>query len=223
MRTPPPLAVVAGRNAKKIRTDAGVTLEQFARAARHCELPWTTGRAGSFESGRVNQTLATLLLVAEALGVTTKRRVELADLFDGPGRVTVSDGVTMDLGELRAVLRGKKVKLTLNDLAGARKRLIEEAGDAAEADFDKWHPTLQHVNPALRQRVYIDFTEADYRLAHSLDVSPANAAAAMAYRWRKTFVAERNRLAGVNANPQRRGRVSRELKAELRKVLGSDD
>jgi hypothetical protein len=41
----------------------------------------------------------------------------------------------------------------------------------------------------------------------------------MAHRWRRTFVAERDKRAGADANAQRRGHVSRELKAELRKVL----
>jgi hypothetical protein len=41
----------------------------------------------------------------------------------------------------------------------------------------------------------------------------------MAKRWKRTFVAERDRRAGPDANAQRRGQVSRQLKAELKEAL----
>jgi hypothetical protein len=41
----------------------------------------------------------------------------------------------------------------------------------------------------------------------------------MAELWGRTFVAERDRRAGPDVNAQRRGRISRQLKAELQKAL----
>jgi hypothetical protein len=37
--------------------------------------------------------------------------------------------------------------------------------------------------------------------------------------WKSAFTEERNRRAGPDANPQKRGRISRELRAELEKEL----
>ena len=227
MRTTQTLAEVAGANAREIRRRAGVTLEQVAKAARYHGLPWTTGRVGSFESGRVGAKLETLVLVAQVLGVVTGERVSLADLFardpaDGDGRAVMNDVITMDLELLRGVLSGDPVQLPIKSVAGARERLASTHA-AMEADFASWHPTLRRVNLGLRQKVYADFSEADYKLAKSLGVSnPVHAAAAMAKQWGMTFVAKRDELAGPDANQQKRGRVSRELKAELRKVLDGE-
>jgi hypothetical protein len=44
-------------------------------------------------------------------------------------------------------------------------------------------------------------------------------AAAMAALWGRTFSAERDNRAGPDANAQRRGQVSRQLKAELQQVI----
>ena len=41
----------------------------------------------------------------------------------------------------------------------------------------------------------------------------------MAAQWRKSYSAERDQRAGAGANAQKKGRVARELKAELKAVL----
>lgn len=214
MSTPPTLAEVAGRNAKQIRDK--VTLEQMAKACRHYELPWTIGRVGSFESGSVNPTLPTLLAVCAALRTITGKPVKLSDLFAGTGHVTLKGKLTMSLPRLREALSDEPVKIAAVDRLAA-------AGEAAEADYRSWRPALQRVDPALRVRVLTDFAEGDRELARSLKITDDHAAAAMAHKWRRTFVAERNKRAGENANPQQRGHVSRELKAELREVLDGDN
>jgi hypothetical protein len=52
-----------------------------------------------------------------------------------------------------------------------------------------------------------------------IGVEPFAGAAAMAKLWGKTFVARRDELAGLDANAQRRGRISRQLKAELQELI----
>ena len=206
------LADVAGENAKKIRVDGAVTLERLRqRGTAPRGSVDGTGRAGSFESGRVNPTLPTLLKVAAALSAVTGRRVTLLDLFEGTGRVAVDDDLTMTMSALRAALSGGRVAL----MPAAQLA----ASEAAEADYLSWRPDLQHVDLALRQRVLADFTETDRRLAKELGAGDAEGAAAMAKRWGKTFVAQRDELAGPGANPQRKGQISRQLKAELQKAI----
>jgi hypothetical protein len=41
----------------------------------------------------------------------------------------------------------------------------------------------------------------------------------MAALWRRTFTAERDNRAGPDANAQRRGQISRQLKADLQEVI----
>ena len=65
--------------------------------------------------------------------------------------------------------------------------------------------------------------EADYRMAQSVGIAKEMAAAEMQALWGRSFTAERDHRAGPDANPQKRGRVSRELKAELRAAVKNGD
>jgi hypothetical protein len=64
-----------------------------------------------------------------------------------------------------------------------------------------------------------DFSESDARMCKNIGVDQVLGAAAMAALWRRTFTAERDHRAGPDANAQRRGQISRQLKAELQEVI----
>jgi hypothetical protein len=72
-------------------------------------------------------------------------------------------------------------------------------------------------------RVLGAFVETDERVCKRLGVTTDVGAAAMAKRWRHTFTAERDRRAGPDAKPQRRGQISRQLQTELQKVIHDGD
>ena len=57
-------------------------------------------------------------------------------------------------------------------------------------------------------------------MCKNIGVEPDVGAMAMAKLWKKTFVARRDELAGPGAKPQRRGQISRRLKAELQELIG---
>ena len=61
------------------------------------------------------------------------------------------------------------------------------------------------------------------RYPKSLGADPYHGSLAMAKLWGRTFVAERDRRAGPDANAEKRGQISRQLKAELQKVLADGD
>jgi transcriptional regulator with XRE-family HTH domain len=200
------MAEIAGRNARALRQNAGATLEDLAQAARSYGLHWSTGSVGSFESGRtVGVNLENLLAVAAALGDVIGHPITVADLFAGKGDVAINDKLTVPLARLRTILSGEVVIPPSVKLAGAT--------------FEAVGTVRYSVNPALYQRVWRDLREGDERICKSLGVEPHVGAAAMAKLWRRTFVAERDRRAGPGANAQKRGRVSRQLKAELQEVL----
>ena len=60
---------------------------------------------------------------------------------------------------------------------------------------------------------------AEQRLAKSLGVSGSRLADLSSQLWGKTFSEERDHRAGPDANQQKRGQVSRQLRAELEKAL----
>jgi len=59
----------------------------------------------------------------------------------------------------------------------------------------------------------------EHRLAKRLGISPARLAHVSFQLWQSTFTEERDRRAGPDANQQKRGHVSRALRAELEKAL----
>lgn len=103
------LAQVVGHNARALRLAAGVSLEDFAVAARNFGLSWSTGRVGDFESGRVAPTFPTLYAVALTLRSITGSPVTLAHLFYGDGWVELSESLTVPLGDIQAAVSGKPV------------------------------------------------------------------------------------------------------------------
>jgi hypothetical protein len=198
------VAEVAGMNARALR--GGATLEQLTVALRPYGLQWSTGRAGDFENGRAAPNLTTLYAVAAALGDIIGRTVALAELFDGRGPVAINDELSVDLAKLREALSGVPVK--------ARKAALKTTMGRPLV-----FQTPAGVDPELHRRVLVEFRESDRRMSRSLGVTPEVAAAAMAKLWRRTFVAERDRLVGPDANAQKRGRISRRLKAQLQEAL----
>jgi len=63
------------------------------------------------------------------------------------------------------------------------------------------------------------FSEADTRMCKSLGITREQGIAAMAKLWGRPFSVERDSRAEPGANAQRRGQISRQLKAELQKVI----
>lgn len=191
------LAQVAGRNARRLRQDAGATLEQLATAVRPYGLRWSTGRVGDFEGGRVAPTLPTLFAVTLGLRDVTGKPVALVDLFDGSEDVAMNESVTVPLESLRAALSGKPVGTS------TAVQLV--------------------IGPTIGATVTVDpgpaFSESDSRLMRNLGVEPVSAVMAMSELWGRPLSAERDARAGAGANAQRKGQITRQLKAELETAL----
>ncbi len=191
---PPTVAAVLGRTARALRGDRKAEL--VARAAKLAGLNWGTGRIADLEAGRVSPTLPTLIALCWAFKDLLGRQVELADLFVGGGNVTLAPGVVVPLEVLRAALDGRGLADPPAGLLPVR--LISDAVERS-------------------------LLEADYRMASSVGIAPELAASAMLALWGRSFTAERDRRGGPDANPQKRGRISRELKAELQEWINRGD
>ena len=225
---PPTVAEVLGRTARALRGDRKVEL--VAHAAKSAGLNWGTGRIADLEAGRVSPTLPTLFALCGAFGFLLDRPVKLAELFAGNGQVTLIPGVAVELAELRAALSGKPVDpgptqfIAIVGLAGAIAANEQLVAAMKERGIDppgvikagvREHPAAQRVQPSL--------LEADYRMAKSLGLDRDQAPVEMAALWGRSFTAERDRRAGPDANPQKRGRISRELKAQLQEAINRGD
>jgi hypothetical protein len=222
---PPTVAEVLGRTARALRGDR--KLELVAYEAKSAGLNWGTGRIADLEAGRVSPTVPTLFVLCQAFGALLGRRVSLAELFagDGPVRLTGTDA-TVELADLREALSGEPVDpgpamfIARMGLAGAiaAKEQFLAAGidppDVINARVRE-HPLAHTVRQSM--------LEADYRIARSLGLDDDEAAILMGRLWGRSFTAQRDAEAGPNANPQKRGRISRKLKAQLQEAINRGD
>lgn len=94
------VAKVIGENTRTLRIEAKVTAERFAAAASSVGLPWTTGRVGDFEHGRMTADLATIYAASVALGRIIGRPVTLAELLATDSPVDINDTLTIGPGAL---------------------------------------------------------------------------------------------------------------------------
>ncbi|MBF6071871.1 hypothetical protein IU436_29595 [Nocardia farcinica] len=220
MTEPESLPAVLGRNARRLRIDAGATLEQMASALDDYGVRWSTGRVGDLESGRVAATIPTTIAVALALSQLQSRTVGIAELFEGDATVRINDRMTLHRGALHDIFAGREltgIPFTENEKLDVQAimRVVRAETDRmrrfAEKYGDVGMPLMLHAERSIGL--------AEKRAAEDLGVKPATVAHAAVYMWRRTFSEERDRRAGANASPQKLGQVSRQLKAEIRAAL----
>jgi transcriptional regulator with XRE-family HTH domain len=230
-----PLAAVVGRNCRDIRRSIGATQDDLARHARSIGLDWSETRVGHFENGRSAPTFATVLAVTLALELARQERrapadrgISLADLVGSKGYVELTDRLNFVPVPLIAdVCRGepfawpppeKYWEAAIPDTEiepGVEERRAARAAAAVKEAQVQMAAALT-LDVAGRSGL------TEQRLAKDLRISDAMLAAVSFRLWNGTFSEERDRRAQAadpNASQQKRGRVARELRAELEEAL----
>ena len=212
-----PLQTVIGLNAREFRHRAGLTLDQVSAAARRRGLKWSESRVADFEAGRVAPNLTTLLAVCLALNDAGCSEASLPLLVKYIVPVKINDALSlMDVDVVR-LLAGQPVN-------GPEPM---DPADSDAAEILGWNRTP--FERRLSQRLDADLptfariastagaTEA--RISKSLGISSPLLAHLSAALWSRSFSEERDRRAGDDVNAQKRGRVSRDMQAELRAAI----
>lgn len=213
----PTLAAVVGENCKRLRSSLGITQDELARYARNVGLRWRASSVGDFEVGRSAPSLATVIAVAAALQLAlTHRQSGRRKRGQGPTGITVRDLVGCDEhvavnemlivpgNALAAWLGGKFADIPPSDAIDA----------ALEAQMDRAEGYLAGTG-AVMERSGL----AEERMAKSLGVDLRTLSVASFHLWERTFTEERDRRAGPDANKQKRGQVTRTMRAELAAVV----
>jgi len=187
------LAEVVGANCRDIRKQVGLTQDALAVYARAYGLKWNAAKVANFEAGRWEATLATVLALGMVLEhVLTSMRIVTPALRDR-APITLAD-----------LLDGGDGFVALND------DVMLAADDLADVGRGQPFP-LQYFEDRMLQRSGL----AEQRLAKSLGVSSSRLADLSSQLWGKTFSEERDHRAGPDGNQQKRGQISRQLKAEM--------
>ena len=202
------LAVVVGQNCERLRNAIGMTQDELARYARNLGLRWKASSVGDFEAGRSAPKFATVMSVAIALQWALNdanarhpsqsgqrpAAVNLGDLMTFDGFVLLSDTFQVRGCHLESWCRGSAPVL-----------------ESPFYDQVKIRGTIVDAVSILNQRSGL----AEQRQAKRLGIERAVLAALSLKLWQRTFSEERDRRAGDNASPQKRGQVTRALQAEL--------
>lgn len=227
---PIPLAQVVGANAKRLRAEA--TGSAVARAAKKHGLNWGTGRIADLEAGRVSPTLSVLVAFAAALGDVKERPVALPELVEHDGFIALTSDLAVTGDALVRFLNGDPVELTVSDIPGGLEAMSSafarafEHFDRQNQYLDAHHPKLNNLTRLIPASVWEEVAmhsgEAEDRAAKTLGVERFVLDHASAALWGKSLSQERDaRAAGESA--QKRGRVTRSLLNEIRRVLDGDD
>lgn len=207
---------VVGSNVRRLRKEADVNLQDFAKEAKRQGLKWAPGRVSDLEGGRVDLNLATLVSVAQVLANLSGRPVALADLLATEGKFDVN-GRT--LTGLDALFRGEPVqpaeekKATPTELA--KRNSYDSLADAA----DKLGVPKAKVGPVLL--AYEDAGLVDRRAATALGLKVKELCAHSVLLWGRGFAAQRDHVAGAGANVAELAQANRDLRAELQERLNN--
>jgi transcriptional regulator with XRE-family HTH domain len=220
------LAKVIGANCKRIRTAHGLTQDELAQYARGLGLRWNAAKVGDFEKGRSAPTFATVLAVSLALH--SAARNEAARKGDLSVSVLLSELLATDDGD----------QIQLNDDLHLPAALVAAVCKGQPWDTPPW--SLWVPTPGLETKESLEFWRelmpgdevgsppervlmrsglTEDRLARQLRIDLARLADLSYLLWERTFSEERDRRAGQDANQQKKGRISRELRAELEREL----
>jgi transcriptional regulator with XRE-family HTH domain len=219
-----PLAQVVGQNAKQVRDDAGATLDEVAKAARrHGLTNWGTGRVSDLEHGRVSPTLPTLVVLCLALAEIRGKPLALGELVEHDGSIGITNNFEVSSATLQRYLSGAAVVEPKGAVPVIDwEALVDETIRRFEA-IGALPVGTPHVDAKVLASVERQSGEAEAKIARSLGVERSVVDFVSAALWRQTFSAERDHRAGEGANAQKRGRIARELKAELKAVLNGND
>ncbi|ORC02208.1 hypothetical protein B1T48_14005 [Mycobacterium persicum] len=213
------MADVVGRNAQVLRGNH--TFDEVAAAVSAAGLKWGRGRVYDLENGGVVPRLDTLILLCQAFSGLLGREVRLSDLLRGDGRVDVADQ-PVPLSTVRDALAGAPVNLPEPRVSTT---------DLLKRDFlDKLaERSSEQIAPRRKSKLYEihrQWGEAEERARRALGIGKKDDTRlleAMADLWGHSLSVERDRLAGPNASAQKRGRITRELREQLREAITDGD
>ncbi len=209
------LADVIGGNARRVRMKAGLTLDQVGIAARRRGLRWNESRVADFEAGRVAPNLGTLAALCLALADAGCGEATLPALLTSVTPVQINDRLTLRSKDLANLLSGHPIT-ELEPVRRAHGGVSYSTLDRREMKIAERYP----VNDLSTLGAVIDSSGAtEERIRKSLGISSALLADLSTAFWKRTFSQERDRRAGEGANAQKRGQVSRQMRAELEAAI----
>lgn len=198
----------------------------MANAARKHGLNWGTGRIADLEAGRVSPTLPTLISVALALGEVRGEPIRLHDLLYYDGFVTISGDLVLSGEALIRFVCGYPVEVLVRYIPGGLEevaKFLAKKDERENKHLAQLNAEFAKVDKDLRLAVFEQSGEAEERAAKALNIDTYYLAIASAYLWGRSLADERDRRSGPGTTAQKRGRITRQLYAELKAAIHGHD
>lgn len=208
-RTEQTFAEVIGKNVKNIRQEKNLTMEQLATAGKAIGMSWSAGSIGSIENGSFKPTIETILALAYVLNNVDYLAwktgtewefdpVQLDQLLEGASTLAVTEKKVVTKEELSRWLSGTS-RFRLHTSASEKDRLKNNMSKFLEPE--------------------VQTTSGEQRIAKKAGISPALLRTTAEQLWGKRFEDYRDEIAGAEATPQKKGRVTRDLIGEINTYL----
>jgi hypothetical protein len=211
----PELGEVVGANVRRLRGD--LPMRALTESVRALGGRWSTGTLGDLESGRRRITVEDLVIAAAALSAVRGERITTADLLKSDDDIELTPrGPSLSAHQILELLGGTTA---FDDLPATAKqsRDLGRALTTGLGDITAVCETLA-INPGkLRKLVgrYGAPPEEVARIAKTMNMPAPVLHYGAALHYGRSLLDERDSRAGIDANAQRRGRATRELKAEI--------
>lgn len=207
------LTAVIGSNARRLRRDAGLTLDQVSQAARQRGLNWSESRVADFEAGRVAPDLRSLVPFSLALTDAGCSRASFHKLLMSATPIRVNESLLLWHDDLAKLLSGRIVKVERPESED------DDYGYALTPDEWIFSQRFPIADPAIMMRVHRSAGATEERVRKALGIPPMLLAIVSTSLWERTFSQERDRRAGSQANAQKRGQVTRQMRSELEAAI----
>lgn len=219
---------MVGDRVRAVRESAGIRQQDLSDAARQLGLTtWTRTRIAALERGDKAISAEDVVRLLAVLNIAAGRVVDLAELFDSPAAVALSDTASIPARAVVNVLRGgdtaEHVVLVRQTAGSEWDERREAANRASRILRAAGRTTLPTVGET--RAVTLGMGEADERAARDLGLSIYPFETLCLVLWGRSLSAERDaRLTGAKPGSAaslaaRRGRITRELLAEARARL----
>jgi hypothetical protein len=135
--------------------------------------------------------------------------------------IRVNDSLLLFDEQLRKLLSGRIAKV--KGAVGSQDAAADEDDDRNVLTPEEWligqNLPLDADDPTILMRVHRSAGATEERIRRSLGISSMLLSIATASLWKRTFSQERDRRAGAGANAQKRGQVTRQMRAELKAAV----
>lgn len=199
-------------------------MEELAETGRRFGMRWNSGSIAKIEAGTHKLTIQTVVVLAAALSAMQDTDVRVPDLIRSDEPIALTPEILIENGDILAAILsgettvGEPVEEYVDRALRNSMTTMALRGIAPGTPGLPPGVTLTEAY-ALRQRS----SESERRIARSMRSTGAWFEAWCHHLWGRSFTEERDRRAGQDANAQKRGQVSRSMKAELLAAMGVND